>query len=273
MTYVPTATLGAAPNRRRVMRGPAFQTVQAARQRMARGRMQVVQRRHYAIVRPMPVVPSNYVIGDCSELGFSLKPPRWARKLTIKKVIKPLAIAAAVGASLFIPGVAPAALAIGKGALSAGKFVGTGILRGGRAVGKGVMNLLPHKAAPSAADIAASLEQSGGAAPATSAPSLWQQIQDAARSGAAPATPTLPDLNLPSPTQAASGGYSGGGGSSAPTGVPNSADTPGGGSAADAGADTGGEPVPTRAGFNPMVVGGIALLGLALASQSGSRKR
>jgi hypothetical protein len=236
--------------------------------------MQVVQRRHYAIVRPMPAVPSNYVIGDCSELGFSLKPPKFIRKLTIKKVLKPLAIAAAVGASLFIPGVAPVALAIGKGALSAGRFVGGGILAAGRGVGKGVvsaekgiMNLFHPKASAAdqaAADqaerdrIAAAMMNQGGGGGPTPSP--------------AQSTASMPDMNLPSPYQAASGGQSGGGGSSAPTGAPSSADTPGG-SAADAGVDTGGEPVPTKPGFNPMVVVGVGLLGLALASQAGSRKR
>jgi hypothetical protein len=90
----------------------------------------VEKKRKIAGFRP---IPGYYGLGDIDHglqgdpghpdvnLGFSLKRPRWARKLTLKKVLPYAAIAGA----FFIPGVAPAAAAAVRGA-------GGLALRGGR---------------------------------------------------------------------------------------------------------------------------------------------
>jgi hypothetical protein len=71
--------------------------------------------------------PGSTEINHLTGLGFSLKPPKFIRKLTLKKVIKPLAITAAVVGAAFIPGALPfvgkAAGVLAKGAVGAGKFV------------------------------------------------------------------------------------------------------------------------------------------------------
>ena len=86
----------------------------------------------------IPRLPLFYVNeSNLSGLGFSLKPPRWVRKLTIKKVIKPLAITAAIVGAAFIPGALPlvgkAAGLLAKGAVGAGRLA----LRGGKAAASG----------------------------------------------------------------------------------------------------------------------------------------
>lgn len=58
-------------------------------------------------------------------MGLSLRPPKWARKLTIKKVLP----YAAVAGALLIPGVAPTALALAKSAGSAVSKAGRGVIR------------------------------------------------------------------------------------------------------------------------------------------------
>ncbi|MFH1177107.1 MAG: hypothetical protein V1750_06845, partial [Acidobacteriota bacterium] len=90
--------------------------------------------------QPIVVTPGTAVIpggSNLAGLGFSLKRPKWMRKLTIKKVIKPLAITAGVivGAA-FIPGALPL---LAKGVVGAGKLaMGTGRLavRGVTGAGK-----------------------------------------------------------------------------------------------------------------------------------------
>lgn len=53
-------------------------------------------------------------------LGFSLKPPKWLRKMQPGKVLKKLAVPLAIGAgALLIPGVAPAAAGLIRGAAGA----------------------------------------------------------------------------------------------------------------------------------------------------------
>ena len=73
------------------------------------------------------VQPSNL-----TGLGFSLKLPKWVRKLTIAKVIKPLAITAAVVGAALIPGALPllgkGVGLLAKGAIGAGKLVGTKLI-------------------------------------------------------------------------------------------------------------------------------------------------
>jgi hypothetical protein len=199
-----------------------------------------------------------------SGLEFSLKPPRWVRKLTIKKALKPLAIAAVVAGSMFIPGVAPVALAIGKGALTAGGAIIRGVGRGATSVFR---TILPHSTtAPTTDQIAQSLLTSGGASPA---PSAAEQAAAAAQQAAAdyaasvlahntgPAgggAPSMPDMNLPSPGAAAS--YGGGGGG-APMGQP----APSGGDTSAAPSDAVGPPEPKKAfPILPLVLIGGAVL-------------
>jgi len=96
--------------------------------------------RPHELTATMTRLPAIYVQdSNLSGLGFSLKPPRWVRKLTLKKVLKPLAIGAAVVGAAFIPGGLPfvgkAAGLLTKGAVGAGKFV---LGAGKSALGMGV---------------------------------------------------------------------------------------------------------------------------------------
>lgn len=67
-------------------------------------------------------------------LGFSLKPPKWLRKLQPGKVLKKALPFAAGAAALFIPGVGPAIAGAASGLLSAGRAAAPLILRGGKAL-------------------------------------------------------------------------------------------------------------------------------------------
>lgn len=71
---------------------------------------------------------------DLAGLGFSLKPPKFIRKLTLKKLVKPLLITAAVvtGAAL-IPGALPL---LAHGVVGAGKLAWGGTKLAGRGVAK-----------------------------------------------------------------------------------------------------------------------------------------
>jgi hypothetical protein len=85
---------------------------------------------------PRPVLPrtEHYqaLEGYADGLGFSLKPPKWVRKLTLKKAIVPLAI---VGATFLIPG---AGALLAKGVLGATKLAFGGV----KLAGKGVTGLV-----------------------------------------------------------------------------------------------------------------------------------
>jgi hypothetical protein len=80
------------------------------------------------------LLPEHYqaLEGYDDGLGFSLKPPKWVRKLTLKKVVKPLLITAAVvtGAAL-IPGALPL---LARGLVGAGKLAFGGVKLAGRGV-------------------------------------------------------------------------------------------------------------------------------------------
>ncbi len=83
---------------------------------------------------PVSAIPQGSAL---SGLGFSLKPPKWVRKLTIKKALKPVLIGTAVivGAA-FVPGALPLLM---KGVVGAGKLVvgtGKGVVKGGTAIVK-----------------------------------------------------------------------------------------------------------------------------------------
>lgn len=61
-------------------------------------------------------------------LGFSLKPPKYLRKFQPGKVLKKLAVPAAIGATLFIPGVAPALATVGRGVVTGIKGAGSAVV-------------------------------------------------------------------------------------------------------------------------------------------------
>jgi hypothetical protein len=201
-----------------------------------------------------PLGTTHYTVGDCDQLGFSLKPPKFVRKAA-KKVGKFVAkhkTAFLVGAGVLTAGLlAPgAALAVGKGALTAGKFAGRGA--------KGLFGkLIPHGKAKPPPDFGP---------PDAGYPDAGVPPQPQI-----PSAPRLPDLTMPaSPGEVASSGGSsyGGGGGGAPV---DSGDVPGAGEgeAADQ------TQAPTaKPAINPMVIlGGAAVLGLAFAGGRSSRKR
>lgn len=111
--------------------------VGAQRARTARGiRMQPSVT---PMIERVPMVAST-ALADYDGLAFSLKPPKWARKLTIKKVLKPLAIAGAVvGTALAAPVVLPA---LAHGAVATGGLVARGLVGGSKLVGGAVSKLL-----------------------------------------------------------------------------------------------------------------------------------
>lgn len=247
-------------------------------------------------------VPGGYVwnahqaAATEEQLGFSLKPPSWLRKAQPGKILAKAAVPLAVGASLFIPGVAPAALAVvktvGAGALSAGKLLGKGAIGTTRLLGKGVGKstgflakkvvsvVAPPKVTPPITDA----EQSGAltsagvqAAQAAAASGKSSPILDALQqkavdvitgqgagttSGPAVSTSSTTAAPAPSPDYtpapvASSGG--GGGGGYAP-----SSDTPGSSSTA---------PTPPTAGNMALpiaVAAGVVLL-LATAHRKKAR--
>jgi len=76
-------------------------------------------------------------------LGFSLKPPRWLRKAQPGKILKKVAIPAAIVGAMFIPGVAPLALKAGAGLLKGG----AGLLRGGFSAAKKIPGIFSRPSA------------------------------------------------------------------------------------------------------------------------------
>ena len=171
--------------------------------------------------------PSNL-----SGLGFSLKPPKFIRKLTLKKVIKPLAITAAVVGAAFIPGALPllgkGVGLLAKGGIGAGKFLGTKLIKpfaGGvmsmfkkPAAAQGAQTQAQYDAEQAAANQAAQAAADQAAANAQAAAN--QAAQDAANQAAqrttGPSGTLGPSDQVPynPPTYAPSGGD--GGGYSAP---------------------------------------------------------
>jgi hypothetical protein len=224
------------------------------------------------------VQPSNL-----SGLGFSLKPPKWVRKLTIKKVIKPLAITAAIVGAAFIPGALPllgkGVGLLGKGVIGAGKFAGTRLLKplvGGvtsvfrkPAAAQGAQTQAQYDAEQAAANQAAqaAADQSAANAAANARAAYDKQVADqlavnqaaydkqlsdqaAAFSTAGQAAPIPPPSYAPQSAPSYSGG---GGGYSAPT---SSMETE----------------APAQAGMgNSLIPIGIGLI--ALVAVSGAMKR
>ena len=89
---------------------------------------------------------SSFESRQLEGLGFSLKPPKWLRKAQPGKILAKVAVpAAAITAAALIPGVAPLALTVAKGALvKGGKLFGSAA----RAAGGVVRNVLAPPPAP-----------------------------------------------------------------------------------------------------------------------------
>ena len=177
-----------------------------------------------------------------SGLGFSLKPPKWVRKLTIKKVIKPLAITAAIVGSAFIPGALPlvgkAAGFLAKGAVGAGKFIGkrfavpiaTGFMSKFRkpAAMQGAQTQAEYDAQVAAEQAAANQAAQAAANQAAQA-AANQAAQAAANQAAAQASAEPPQFTPPTYTPSGGGasyGGGGGGGGAAPPGAETTAQAP-----------------------------------------------
>lgn len=178
----------------------------------------------HEITRTLPRVPAWAVeSSQLTGLGFSLKPPKWVRKLTIKKVLKPLAITAAVitGAAL-IPGALPL---LARGVLGAGKLAAKGVVGGGRLIGRsfssaftaliskkapaqGAQTQSEYDAEQAAANAAAQAAANQAAANAQAAAN--QAAQDAANQAAANQAQYPPPTYTPS--DSGGGGWSAGGG-------------------------------------------------------------
>lgn len=188
--------------------------------------------------------PRRYTMGDCNDLGFSLKPPRKVRKFIAKHKTALLVGAGIITAGFLAPG---ALLAVGRGALTAGKVVGRGALR----VGRQAVKLFPR----------------GGP---------FETPGTFPRRPTSNPPPSMPDLTLPGSSRppAGSGGASdqggGYGGGGYGGGAPSYGEGGGGGDTPDsAPADAGAPPA------KPAIPGGIALAGvglLALMMMSGKKR-
>jgi hypothetical protein len=205
------------------------------------------------ITATLPRLPVRYVeASQLSGLGFSLKPPKFIRKLTIKKVLKPLAITAAVVGAAFIPGALPlvgkAVGLLAKGAIGAGKFAVTKLAK---PVSSGFMSMFKKKAAPAAET------PTGPTVPAPDTSNAPQEPRDTTPSGTP--EPSAPVPYSP-PTYAPDAGYSSGGG--------------GGGysSAAPVAAEAAQE-APVAAGMNASSLIPIGVGLVALVAVSGALKR
>lgn len=196
---------------------------------------------------------------DLSGLGFSLKRPKWMRKMTLKKLVKPLLITGAVIAgAAFIPGALPL---LAKGAVGAGKLaVGTGRLavRGVTGAGKfAVKNVVTagkvftKQAVPQAAVTAmTSKQKSGAGAELPSSPTNAQIVIQT------PKTPGEAAAQAP-------GGAGGAGGAVSLT-LP---------SGTNADVESGFMEQPTQAGMGggmvPLAIGAVALLAIMSTQKRG----
>jgi len=202
-----------------------------------------------------------------SGLGFSLKPPKWVRKLTIKKALKPLAIGAAIVGSAFIPGALPLlGKGVGlfaKGAVGAGKFLGK---RFAVPIATGFMSKFRKPAAVQGAqtqaeyDAQVAAEQAAANQAAQNAANQWAADQAAANQAAAQASAVSPQFTPPTYTPSGGGGASYGGGGASYGGG-------GGGGAAPPGAETTAQ-TPASAGLatSSLIPIGIGLVALVAVS-------
>jgi len=225
--------------------------------------------------RPAPprggLLPQHYqaLEGYDDGLGFSLKPPKWLRKLTIKKAIVPLAV---VGASLFIPGAAPL---LAKGIVGASKLV----VGGGRLLGKGVTGLVrlagknvsaaatvfhgepvPQTAISPQMDVSTVHPPTGESAPGGASDLLTMLLPRTAAQGAAQAPSYgAPSMSLEQTFQQPTSAFEPG--STAPI------------SSTPLATAEDGTPAPAQAGMSsaivPLAVAGAALLAITLMPKKG----
>jgi hypothetical protein len=208
--------------------------------------------RPHEFTSTLPRLPAHYAqASQLSGLGFSLKPPKWVRKLTIKKVIKPLAITAAIVGAAFIPGALPlvgkAAGMIAKGAVGAGRFA----LRSGRQIGGGFTSIFKKPAA----------------APQTTIPTAPESYQPPPPEPrpTGPSGTLGPSEQVPysPPTYAPSeAAYGGGGG-----GAPQTGDSPAGAPPES------NAPAAAGTGASSLVPIGVGLLALVAVSAALKRRR
>lgn len=162
-------------------------------------------------------------LAGCDDaLGFSLKPPKFIRKAAtaIKKnvTLKRALVGGAIIGAAFIPGVAPAAMAVARGA-------GSGAARAGR----GLLSLFRGKPKPFGPQETPEDQQARRDAQAAQAAEDAKRIADAYRAaqGAGQPPPDSAPTYGPSPSGPSAGGTSNsGGGGSAPGPAPADAPLP-----------------------------------------------
>lgn len=210
----------------------------------------------YRVVRRHIPVPRMYERPEYTGLGFSLKPPRFIRKLQPGKILKKIAVPLAIGAAIVaIPGVAPA---IGRGIAAAGRVVGIGKAK----------SLLPVGALKQASKYGGPLL--GRRGPART-PGFGPDILNRGGTAASAPAPSMPilttDLEATSPaTTATQPAFTPGPGDFG-VGLPA-----GGGAAAGPFADT-PNTLSTAAGPSPLLIGALVIGGLMLASSGGGGGR
>jgi hypothetical protein len=206
------------------------------------------------IMRWQPRLPISVVVpSQLTGLGFSLKPPKFIRKLTIKKVLKPLAIAAAVVGTAFIPGALPlvgkAVGLLAKGAIGAGRFAVTKLAK---PIGGGFMSVFKKNPAAPAAETPA-----GPTPPAPDTSNAPQEPRNTTPSGTP--EPSAPVPYSPPTYAPDAGDSSGGGGGGYSSAAPVAAEAP--------------QEAPAAAGMNASSLIPIGVGLVALVAVSGALKR
>jgi hypothetical protein len=198
------------------------------------------------LLRTVPRLPAHWVrASELSGLGFSLKPPKWIRKMQPGKILKKVAVPlAVVGASLLIPGVGGAlvkgATSAGKFALGAGKLAFKGVTGAGKfalrtaGFGKAATAAKPiglfHKLLGAAGTAAAIAPLATSLMPRkTTTETILQPSEPVPYNPPTVAPEVTPPTYWPSEPSAGGGGYSSGGGApmtyDSPAGAPPEAGT------------------------------------------------
>lgn len=231
MTYMMLPT----PGRARLQSKPPARLTRRSGTRPVR--VLKVRRQGVAIGRGTVFIPAG---SNLSGLGFSLKPPKWLRKMQPGKILKKAALPLAIGAALFIPGALPL---LAKGVVGASKLV----VGGGRLVAKGV-TAAARLAAGNAKTAAGVFRPAGGttAVDISPQPDVSQVYYEE--------TPTNAQITIqtPSTTQAANAQAPG----------PSESYLPGYEAPQAAG---------MAGGLAPLVIGGAALLAIAAANRKARR--
>lgn len=219
------------------------------------------------LAETLPRLPSNYTLAsDLTGLGFSLKPPKWLRKMQPGKILKKAIVPAAIiGGSLLIPGVGGV---VAKGLTSAAKGAAS-LARLGFGVGKGVVGGAAKLAGKGASGIARlfSGKLAAGSAASTLLSSAGSAAGNAIASSIVGGQPTAADVPVsdqqataamiaqPSYSPQDSGyAWQGGGGYSAPAAAAESA-------------------APAQAGMDGSTLMMIGVGVLALVAVTGALKR